>query len=190
MKNQRPDNVLQGRFSIKEILDAFKGGDYSQLFEMVGEKLSNPFINIPQNGQSFDVRRVAEASSGTTEELFINFAPPKGWEAIITAYGIYTDAQFADQTEFIPKLNDIRVFPYHGTPTDLANPQKVPYRMSLGVGPDLSNENMIECNLRILEGQSLKWYLTNSSIVPQVMGVRFKGYLRSISKANNYKIGG
>jgi hypothetical protein len=133
---------------------------------------------------------VVDASAGTTSAMLINFQPPKGMEAIITAYGVYSDAALAIDTEFVPLLNGTRVFPYHGTPTDINNPNKIPYRISLGLGPDLSNESMIECNLRILENQTLQWFITNSSALSQVMGVRFKGFLRSIGKAQNYKIGG
>jgi len=189
-RKKRPNEVLEDQFSPAEIIDAFRNGDFADAFKSLGEKLRNPFINIPASGQSLDIRRVVEATSGTTSELLINFQPPKGMEAIITAYGVYSDAQFAIETEFVPLLNGTRVFPYHGTPTDINNPQKLPYRISLGLGPDLSNESMIECNLRIMENQTFQWFITNSSIVSQVMGVRFKGYLRSVGKAQNYKIGG
>ena len=133
---------------------------------------------------------MVDASAGTTSAMLINFQPPRGMEAIITAYGIYTDAALAVDTEFVPLLNGTRVFPYHGTPTDINNPNKIPYRISLGLGPDLSNESMIECNLRIQDTQTFQWFITNSSALSQVMGVRFKGFLRSIGKAQNYKIGG
>lgn len=189
-RRRNPRDVLEDQFSPKDILDAFKNGDFADSFKALGEKLRNPFINIPQSGQSLDIRRVVEASAGTVNALLLNFAPPPGTEAIITAYGVYSDAQFASQTEFVPLLNGTRVFPYHGTPTDINNPQLLPYRISLGLGPDLSNESMIECNLRIQETQRFEWYISNTSLVPQVLGVRFKGYLRSISKAQNYKIGG
>lgn len=189
-RRRNPREVLEDQFSPEEIIDSFKHGDFADAFKALGEKLKNPFINIPQAGQSIDIRRVVEASVGTTNELLINFTPPPGMEAIITAYGIYSDAQFAAQTEFIPLLNGVRVFPYHGTPVDINNPQILPYRISLGLGPDLSNQSMIECNLRIQETQNFQWFITNASSVVQVLGVRFKGYLRSISKAQNYKIGG
>jgi hypothetical protein len=187
---RKASDVLEERFSPREIIDAFKNGDYADAFKSLGEKLTNPFINIPSSGQSLDIRRVVAASPGTISALLINFQPPPGMEAIITAYGVYSDAQFAFQTEFVPLLNSRRVFPYHGTPTDINNPQVLPYRISLGLGPDLSNESMIECNLRIMENQKFEWYITNTSVVEQVLGVRFKGYLRSVSKAQNYKIGG
>lgn len=187
---KNPQKVLEEQFSPKEILEAFKNGDFENTFKELGEKLKNPFINIPASGQSLDIRRVVDASAGTTSAMLINFQPPKGMEAIITAYGVYTDAALAIDTEFVPLLNGTRVFPYHGTPTDINNPNKIPYRISLGLGPDLSNESMIECNLRILENQTLQWFITNSSALSQVMGVRFKGFLRSIGKAQNYKIGG
>jgi hypothetical protein len=187
---KNPQKVLEEQFSPKEILEAFKNGDFENTFKELGEKLKNPFINIPASGQSLDIRRVVDASAGTTSAMLINFQPPRGMEAIITAYGVYTDAAFAIDTEFVPLLNGTRVFPYHGTPTDINNPNKIPYRISLGLGPDLSNQSMIECNLRILENQTLQWFITNSSALSQVMGVRFKGFLRSIGKAQNYKIGG
>jgi hypothetical protein len=189
-RNRNPRDVLEDQFSTKEIIDAFKNGDFADSFKALGDKLRNPFINIPQSGQSLDIRRVVEASAGTIDALLIKFSPPPGAEAIITAYGVYSDAQFAIDTEFVPLLNGTRVFPYHGTPRDVNNPQLLPYKISLGLGPDLSNESMIECNLRIQEGQTFEWYISNTSTVAQVLGVRFKGYLRSISKAQNYKIGG
>jgi|688.fasta_scaffold1233214_1 hypothetical protein len=187
---KNPQKVLEEQFSPKEILEAFKNGDFENTFKELGEKLKNPFINIPASGQSLDIRRVVDASAGTTSAMLINFQPPRGMEAIITAYGIYTDAALAVDTEFVPLLNGTRVFPYHGTPTDINNPNKIPYRISLGLGPDLSNESMIECNLRIQDTQTFQWFITNSSALSQVMGVRFKGFLRSIGKAQNYKIGG
>ena len=187
---KNPQQVLEEQFSPKEILEAFKNGDFENTFKELGEKLKNPFINIPASGQSLDIRRVVDASAGTTSAMLINFQPPRGMEAIITAYGIYTDAALAVDTEFVPLLNGTRVFPYHGTPTDINNPNKIPYRISLGLGPDLSNESMIECNLRIQDTQTFQWFITNSSALSQVMGVRFKGFLRSIGKAQNYKIGG
>lgn len=189
-RKRNPRDVLEDQFSPKEIIDAFKNGDFGDAFKSLSEKLRNPFINIPQSGQSLDLRRVVEASPMTVNALLLNFQPPPGMEAIITAYGVYSDAQFAAQTEFVPLLNGRRVFPYHGTPTDINNPQLLPYRISLGLGPDLSNESMIECNLRIQDNQTFEWYISNTSTVAQVLGVRFKGYLRSIGKAQNYKIGG
>jgi hypothetical protein len=189
-RKRNPREVLEDQFSPKEILDSFKHGDFADAFKALGDKIANPFINIPASGQSLDIRRVVSASAGTINALLLNFQPPPGMEAIITAYGVYSDAQFAIQTEFVPLLNGRRVFPYHGTPTDINNPQILPYKIALGLGPDLSNESMIECNLRIQENQRFEWYISNTSIVEQVLGVRFKGYLRSISKAQNYKIGG
>jgi hypothetical protein len=189
-RKRRPNEVLEDQFSPIEIIDSFRHGDFADAFKALGEKLKNPFINIPQSGQSLDIRRVVEATPGTVNALLLNFVPPPGMEAIITAYGVYSDAQFAAQTEFVPLLNGTRVFPYHGTPTDINNPQKLPYRIALGLGPDLSNESMIECNLRIQENQKFEWFISNTSTVVQVLGVRFKGYLRSVSKAQNYKIGG
>jgi len=189
-KKNNPNHPESNRFSPKEIIDAIMQSEFGKIFRSVENKLTTPFQNIPKNGESFDIRRLSDTLSGTTDELFLNFAPPKGFEAIITGYGIFSDAQFATQTEFIPRVNGSRVFPYHGTPTDLTNPRKLPYRISLGLGPDLTDESLIECSLRVKETDTFTWNLTNSSILTQAMGVRFKGYLRTVNEMHDYKIGG
>jgi len=148
-KKDIPNHPERNRFSPKEIIDAIAQSEFGKIFRQIENKLTTPFQNIPQNGESFDIRRLSDALAGTTDDLFLNFAPPKGFEAIITGYGIFSDAQFATQTEFNPRVNGSRVFPYHGTPTDLNNPRKLPYRISLGLGPDLTDQSLIECSLRL-----------------------------------------
>jgi hypothetical protein len=189
-KKNNPNNPDYSRFSPKEIIDAIMQSDFGKIFKTIENKLTTPFENIPQNGESVDIRRVSDTLAGTNDELFLSFRPPRGFEAIITGYGIFSDAQFAAQAEFIPRLNGSRIFPYHGTPTNMANPLILPYRISLGLGPDLTDVALIECSLRVKETDIFTWNLTNSSIVTQTMGVRFKGYLRTVNEMRDYKIGG
>lgn len=189
-KRPTPTQPETNRFSPKEIIDAFSDAGWLDVFKKFGDKASSPFVNLPSNAESIDIRRVSDTSAGTFEDLFIKFQPPKGFEAIITGYGIYSDAQFAIQTEFIPKINGTRVFPYHGQPRDVNNPLVLPYKICLGLGPDLTDVSLIECSLRIKETDVFEWYLTNASPVAQTMGVRFKGYLRSVNQMKDYKIGG
>jgi hypothetical protein len=189
-KKNEPRNPDRIRFSPQEIIDAFLQGDFGKVFRGVESKINSPFINLPKNAESIDIRRVSDATAGTFEELFLSYQPPKGFEAIITGYGIFSDAQFAISTEFIPKVNGSRVFPYHGQPRDVTNPRILPYKICLGLGPDLTDVSLVECSLRLKETDLLTWQLTNASIVSQTMGVRFKGYLRSINEARDYKVGG
>jgi hypothetical protein len=189
-KNKSPQLLNDESFSPSEIVEAMKQGNWAEIFSKVGDKLTTPFLNIPQNGTSLDVRRLGEVTAGSVQELFLRFQPPKGMEAIITGYGVFSDAQFASTTEFIPLLDGRRIFPYHGTPTDIQNPKKLPYRISLGLAPDLSNEALIEVALRVKENQVFEWKVTNTSGTNQSMGVRFKGYLRPVSKQRDYKLGG
>ena len=189
-KNRSPQLLSDEAFSPSEIVEAMKQGNWAEVFKQVGDKLGTPFINIPSYGSSLDIRRLSQVTSGTLQESFLRFQPPKGMEAIITGYGVFSDAQFAATTEFIPLLDGRRIFPYHGTPTDILNPQKLPYRISLGLSPDLDDTSLIEVALRIQENQVFEWKLTNTAGTDQAMGVRFKGYLRPVSKQRNFKIGG
>lgn len=189
-KKSDPTRPESNRFSPQEIIDSFMQADLGKLFKSVGDKLNTPFVNLPKNAESVDIRRVSDTSAGTFEALFLKFQPPKGYEAIITGYGIFSDAQFAISTEFIPKINGSRVFTYHGQPRDTNNPFILPYKICLGLGPDLTDVSLIECSLRIKETDVFEWYLTNASAVTQTMGVRFKGYLRSVNEARDYRVGG
>lgn len=189
-KNKSPQLLNDEAFTPKDIVKALEQLGLGDVFKALKSKLNTPFVNIPDDGESFDLRRVVSADAGTVNATLLTFKPPVGQEAIITGYGIYSDAQFAAFTNFIPTLEGRRVFPYHGTPTVIDNSTVLPYRISLGLAPDLSNESLIECALRVKATQTFKWTITNTSAVPQVMGVRFKGYLRPVSEQRNYKIGG
>lgn len=186
IKKRFPGDPLDRQFSVADIVKSVLDGDWAS--ELTGP-MKSPFINIPKNSISIDVRRVSDTAAGTNRELFLSFQPPRDMEAIITGYGIFSDAQFAAQANFEPFLNDIRLFPYHGTPDPL-NPTKTPYKISLGLGPDLNDQSLIECALRIGENDTFKWLLTNSSTVTQTMGIRFKGFIRPVSDTRTYRIGG
>jgi hypothetical protein len=173
----------------QEIIDALSDSGLMEAFAKIGAKVSAPTKNLPKNSTSLDIRRVSEVESGTEEEVFLSFTPPNGYEAIITHYGIFSDAQYSEQTEFVPKLNNSRVLSYHGTPHS-DDPSRLPYRMALGLGPDLTDVAMIECQIRVKEGQYFEWFLTNYSDVSQTMGVRFKGYLKPVQQDNDFRIGG
>lgn len=189
-KKEDPRNPDRDRFDPEEIIRALLQADFGKIFRSIENKVNTPFVNLPKNAESLDIRRVSDTTAGTFEELFLSYQPPKGFEAIITGYGIFSDAQFAISTDFIPKVNGSRVFPYHGTPRDVNNPRVLPYKIDLGLGPDLTDVSLIECSLRLKETDTFTWQLTNASPVTQVMGVRFKGYLRSVNEMRDYRVGG
>lgn len=155
------------------------GGGYSPLAPKV---LSAPDIPI-------DIRDLADVSAGTVRERFLSFVCPKGYEAIFTHYGIFCDAQFANQVEFWPTIGKKRVYPYQGTPNP-DKPEATPFKISLGVSSDLSETSLIHAPLSVKEGEELIWALTNTAATSQTMGVRMRGFLRSVNKQSDTRIGG
>lgn len=143
----------------------------------------------PLGCQGFDIRRLSDVAPGTEDVVFLDFKAPKGFEAVVTHYAIFCDGQLASQMEFIPRMKGIRMFPYHGTPNE-TTPYKTPFRISLGIGTDLSDNCLIEAPLIIPTEYNLTWSITNHNANTQSMGVRMKGYLRDVTTQTKGRFGG
>lgn len=133
---------------------------------------------IPDNVPSLDFRRACEVPANTTALnpfLLFEFTCPSGSVTVFTHYGIYCDGLNEDFIEFLPTVDNSRVFPYHG------NPSKN-FKIGLGLGPDLSNTSLIPANLKLFAGQTLRMSCVNlDPAVAAAMGARFVGYLDSVN---------
>jgi hypothetical protein len=128
-----------------------------------------PHLFIPADAQSIDIRNLANVPPATTVEL-LRFKAPKGQYVKFINYSIFFDALLFDLINLVPLVDGIRVFPYHG------NPQQN-YKIGLGTGQDLSNGNLISCQLTVQPGNELVWKFTNNDVVDVAAGVRMVGYL-------------
>jgi hypothetical protein len=174
---------------LKNLVKVLSTPSVMEVFRESEDATINPFSNAPMNAMSFDARRIVEVSSGTFDEILMELTPPEGYELIVEGYAVYSDAQFASYTEFIPRLNGSRQFPYHGTP-DLNNPY-APFKITMGLDNNLADSSIIPCNMRVSDQEVFSWSLTNQSPVSQVMGVRVKGYVRPVGgQSADYRIGG
>lgn len=136
-----------------------------------------PHLFIPEGAQSLDLRRAADIAAGTSDPFkFIEFECPQGATCHFISYAIFSDGNNATLQEFIPRVDDRRVFPYQGDPQDN-------FKINLGLAPDLSNNSLIGCQLTLQPGQKLQWYLKNLNAVDIAMGVRMVGYIdRSMTR--------
>jgi hypothetical protein len=128
-----------------------------------------PHLFIPADAQSIDIRNLANVPPATTVEL-LRFKAPQGQYVKFINYSIFFDALLFDLINLVPLVDGIRVFPYHG------NPQQN-YKIGLGTGQDLSNGNLISCQLTLQPGNELVWKFTNNDVVDVAAGVRMVGYL-------------
>jgi hypothetical protein len=142
-----------------------------------------PHLYIPQGAQSLDLRRVVSISSPSSNVLLFSFTCPPGAITRFIKYGIFNDGQNGANYDFLPLVDKGRIFPYHGDPTQN-------YKIYLGVGPDLSESSMIPCQLSLQPGQTLEWYISNSSGVNTSMGVRMVGYFDTTQKRVQGRFGG
>ena len=142
---------------------------------------------IPPGAQSLDIRRAADVATGTVNELFMSYIAPEAAAVIFTHYAVFSDSTLAASQSFIPRKQGKRIFPYHGDP---GVDGKGSFQINLGLGPDLSNINLISCDLRVNPGEKVEWLLTNTSGATQAMGVRMVGYLDYIQKRINNSVGG
>jgi len=124
---------------------------------------------VPLGAESIDARRVMNIPSPTVLYQIFRFQAPPGSVTRFIAYGVYNDGDDAANYELRPLLDGARIFRYHGDPLNH-------FEIDLGLGPDLSANAMIPCQLVLQPGQVLEWLVTNTSGVDTSMGVRMRGY--------------
>lgn len=127
-----------------------------------------PHLFIPADAQSIDIRNLANVPPSTTVDL-LTFTGRKGGIVKFISYGVFFDALLFNLINLVPTVNGLRVFPFHGNPQ--AN-----FKIGLGTGSDLSNINLVACQLDLQPGDVLKWTFTNDDVVDVAAGVRMSGY--------------
>lgn len=138
-----------------------------------------PHLFIPADAQSLDIRTLQNIPASTTNLELLSFTPNKNDFVKIINYSIFFDALLFALVNMRITVNGSRVFPYHGDPNDN-------YKIGLGVGSDLSNANLIACQLDLQPGDNLQVMVDNLDTVDVAIGVRFMGY---VDKSTIRKIG-
>lgn len=126
--------------------------------------------HTPPNAKTFDMRVLADVGAGSVNEELMSYTVGNGFELVVTGFALFNDALLQSDTEFIPTVNEARVFQYHGDPNDN-------FRLSLGLGTSLSNEHLSDANLVLKSGQTFRMGVSNSSAVNATMGARIRGYI-------------
>ena len=133
-----------------------------------------PHLFIPQGAASIDIRRCCTVTPGSVRETMMSFTAPQGGVTQFISYAIFNDGLLEENYEFRCLVDGSNALAYHGDP--MKN-----YKIALGLGPDLSNVNLIPMQLAIQPGQTVVWTVTNNSAVDTVMGVRMVGYINTVS---------
>lgn len=141
-----------------------------------------PHLFIPEGAQSIDIRNLANVPAGDTVTL-LEFQCPQGGYVTFINYSVFFDALLFNLVNLVPLVNGQRVFPYHG------NPQQN-YKIGLGTGPDLSNANLISCQLYLQPKDIVQWVFTNNDTVDVAAGVRMVGYLDKRTLRDAKRFGG
>lgn len=127
-----------------------------------------PHLFIPADAQSIDIRTLANVPPATTVTL-MTFKGRKGGLVKFIGYGVFFDALMFSLINMVPKVNGVRVFPFHGDPNQN-------FKIGLGLAPDLSNNSLIACQLDLQPQDVLTWDFTNNDVVDVAAGVRMSGY--------------
>lgn len=128
-----------------------------------------PHLFIPADAQSVDIRRLANVPPAATVTL-LRFVGRKGTFTKFINYSVFFDALLFSLIDLVPTVNGVRVFPFHGDPQSN-------FKIGLGTGTDLSNANLIPCQLDLQPNDVLEWTFTNNDTVDVAAGVRMVGYV-------------
>jgi hypothetical protein len=181
IERRRTEGNVRGMTGAAEILrDSIKMQTPEDMAELqrLGEKMKQDSVQvdlprhiyIPKGVPSLDLRRACFIPAGSSNYLLWEFTCRPGTVAIFTHYALYCDAQDAALVEFKPTVDGNRIFPYHGDPSNN-------YKMNLGLAPDLSEISLIQANLILFPGQTIRWKIDNLDTVDVAMGTRMVGYL-------------
>lgn len=138
---------------------------------------------IPKDAQSLDIRTLQNIPASTTGLVMLSFSPNKGDKVKIINYAVFFDALLFNLVNMRILVNKNRVFPYHGDPN-------AGYKIGLGTGSDLSNANLISCQLDLAPGDLLEVIVDNLDTVDVAMGVRFSGYVDKSTIRTAARFGG
>jgi hypothetical protein len=130
-----------------------------------------------------DLRNLANVPPATADLLLLSFRGPKGGITKFIGYGVFFDALMFDLINLVPTVNGVRVFPFHGNPDQN-------FKIGLGTGADLSNVNLISCQLDLQPGDLLEWRFTNNDVVDVAAGVRMSGYFDQSTIRKTSRFGG
>lgn len=137
----------------------------------------------PEDGTTFDFRKLAIVSTGTINGELFSFEVPKGYNMLWTHYALFNDALLATDTEFIPTINRNKVLKFHGDPSDN-------FRLHLGANAFMDDDSLYEANIAMRPSHIIRWGVTNTSGVDVVMGVRMKGVIDNSGKTLGKRFGG
>lgn len=142
-----------------------------------------PHLFIPADAQSVDLRNLANVPPATTNLLLMSYRGPKGGITKFIGYGVFFDALMFSLINLVPTVNGARVFPFHGNPDQN-------FKIGLGTGADLSNVNLVSCQLDLQPGDLLEWRFTNNDVVDVAAGVRMSGYFDQSTIRKTGRFGG
>lgn len=136
----------------------------------------------PEGADTFDIRVVGTLDPASTETI-LSFTAQDSQTVRFIRYGLYTNIVPAPNVDFLPTLEGSRILRYHGDPLD-------DFKLNLSVGPDLTENSLIPCDVLVLPGQTIKWTVKNNGGVKSDIGVRMRGYLVTASQASKRSFGG
>jgi len=142
-----------------------------------------PHLFIPGDAQSVDLRNLANVAPASINLLLMSYRAPKGGITKFIGYGVFFDALMFDLINLVPTVNGSRIFPFHG------NPDRN-FKIGLGTGADLSNQNLIPCQLDLQPNDLLEWRFTNNDVVDVAAGVRMSGYFDQSTIRKTGRFGG
>jgi len=152
-------------------------------------RMSNTFkVNLPENHYSpegsdqFDIRVVGVVQAGATEVL-MSYRAENSQTIRFIKYGMFTNILLATNVTFFPTKDGSRILRYHGDPND-------DFKLNFSVGPDLTENSLITCDVTLRAGEELRWTVTNNGTVGAEVGVRMKGFLVNDNSNGNRGFGG
>ena len=137
---------------------------------------------MPEDSQSADFRASVVVAAGAIQEIFA-FRAPASSTTIFINYALASNAPIGSNIAFIPTVNDIRVLPYHGNPSNN-------FTIQAFTGSDISLSTPIQCLLQLQPSDVFKWVFVNNTLNPVEASARMQGYIDTSTTRKIGRFGG
>lgn len=144
-------------------------------FQALSKKLGvNEFpdhLYPPKDVSTLDIENTVVVNP-TSNFTLLTFTCPKDAFTRIIAFAVFNDGLAAADFDFVPTIDNRRVFPYHGDPTDN-------FRIYMGVTSDIGNEALRYAMTDFQAGQTFTMLAINRGLIATTMSARIVGYVSS-----------
>lgn len=130
----------------------------------------------PEGARTLSLRRIITVAGGATNVDLMAYVCLPAASTVFYWYSLVLPAGAFPDVEWLPTIDEQRIFGYHGSPGVSVSPNPTT-NLNVSTGSDFSSVGLVRCQVLMQPNQTLRWRVSNNTGAPVQMGVRMDGYV-------------